>query len=156
MDATTRWLLAAVAANGLALGATGDQAVKQLPARHRIGPVAYAQYVRAADLGTGVRWYPPLGIGSAAITLAAVAVALRFQPTPARATALGAAAAGTLGHLATTACAAPVLLSLRRGELDPDPTRDVLDRFAGINAIRTAAMALALGAVVRALATASG
>lgn len=47
-------LLVAVAVNGIVTGATLDQAIKQLPARHRIGPDAYASYVRAADLTNGL------------------------------------------------------------------------------------------------------
>jgi hypothetical protein len=37
------WLpLAAVVANGLLVGASLDQSIKQLPARHHIGPAAFA------------------------------------------------------------------------------------------------------------------
>jgi hypothetical protein len=60
-------------------------------------------------------------------------------------------AAGTLGHLATTACAAPTLLPLRRGNLDPDRTRDVLDRFARINAVRAAVLVFTWAATLSAL-----
>jgi hypothetical protein len=47
-------VLAAVAANGLLAGASLDQSVKQLPARKRIGAVAYSVYAEAADLGNGI------------------------------------------------------------------------------------------------------
>src|SRR6266540_2674063 len=46
-------LLAAVVANGLLVGASLDQPAKQLPARHRIGPVAFAAYGLAAGLTVG-------------------------------------------------------------------------------------------------------
>jgi hypothetical protein len=56
--------LAAVVANGLMVRATLDQSLKQLPARHRIGPVAHGAYARAADLtgrgSAGIRsWQLP-------------------------------------------------------------------------------------------------
>ncbi|MEN3304418.1 MAG: hypothetical protein V7603_620 [Micromonosporaceae bacterium] len=40
VDLAQGLLIAAVAANGLLSGASGDQSVKQLPARRRIGAVA--------------------------------------------------------------------------------------------------------------------
>jgi hypothetical protein len=140
--------LAAVVANALAAGATADQAFKQLPARRRIGPVAYAEYVRAADLHNGLRWYPPLGLGAAATTLAAATSGLRRSQTRSAIAALVVTAVGTLGHLAATGRAAPTLLSLRHGHLEPVHAAAVLDRFASINAARTAAMAVTLAASV--------
>jgi hypothetical protein len=46
----TLWLLvAAVLVNGLLVGASLDQTIKQLPARRRIGPVAFSEYSKAGD-----------------------------------------------------------------------------------------------------------
>jgi hypothetical protein len=154
MDFATKMLLGALTANALAAGATADQAVKQLPARHRIGSLAYAQYARAADLGTGLVWYPPLGLGAAATTLAAATIGLRRHPSSTHRAALIAATVGTLAHIASTARAAPTLLTLRHGDLDPDHTRDVLDRFARLNALRLTAMASTLIATGVAVGTA--
>ena len=53
IDTAVAFAIAAAVANGAMVGATLDQSVKQLPARHRIGPVAYAAYARAADLTGG-------------------------------------------------------------------------------------------------------
>jgi hypothetical protein len=75
-----RVLLAAVAANGLLAGATLDQAVTQLPARHRIGVAAFSAHSQAADLSNGVAWYTILGVGTALLTLAAVVAGLRARP----------------------------------------------------------------------------
>jgi hypothetical protein len=55
-------LLAAVVANGLLVGASLDQSVKQLPARHRTGPVAFAAYSQAATLAAVV-WALATSIG---------------------------------------------------------------------------------------------
>lgn len=129
-------LLAATVTNGIATGATLDRAIKQLPARRRIGAPAYLDYVRAADMGNGLLWYPIMGIGTALTTLAAVLVGLLAHPTAAGAIALAAAGLGTVAHSAATSRAAPTLLTLRRGEPTAATIESVLDRFAILNALR--------------------
>ncbi|MGH2514139.1 MAG: hypothetical protein ACRDHP_00640, partial [Ktedonobacterales bacterium] len=64
----------AAALDGILAGASLDQSIKQLPARHRMGVVAFSAYSRAADLGNGVVWYALLGVGAAVITIAAAVV----------------------------------------------------------------------------------
>src|SRR4029450_13235364 len=71
-------IVAATALNGILAGASLDQSIKQLPARHRIGATAYSVYSRASDLGNCVVWYALLGIGAALITIIAALVVL-FQ-----------------------------------------------------------------------------
>src|SRR5690348_2238366 len=66
----------ATAANGLVAGASLDQSIKQLPARQRIGVVAYSAYAKAADLGNGILWYASLGLGSVLLTIGAAIAAL--------------------------------------------------------------------------------
>ena len=62
----------AAAFNGLLAGASLDQSLKQLPARHRMGVSAFSLYSRSADLSrNGVVWYAFLGISAALVTLAA-------------------------------------------------------------------------------------
>src|SRR5215813_3367792 len=78
LDTTFMLILTASAANGILAGASLDQSIKQLPARHRIGMVAFSAYSCAADLGNGVVWYAIIGIGAAALTIAA-AVAAHLQ-----------------------------------------------------------------------------
>ncbi|HZY57293.1 MAG TPA: hypothetical protein VFE09_05780 [Rubrobacteraceae bacterium] len=75
VDITFVLILAATAADGLLAGASLDQSIKQLPARHRIG-VASSEYSRASDLGPGVLWYGILGVGAAVLTIAAAILAL--------------------------------------------------------------------------------
>ncbi len=53
IDTTILLIAAATALDGVATGASLDQTIKQLPARHRIGVVAFSAYNRAADRGTG-------------------------------------------------------------------------------------------------------
>src|SRR5215471_9740702 len=62
----------AAATNGLLAGASLDQSLKQLPARHRMGVSAFSLYSRSADLSrNGVIWYALLGISAALVTIAA-------------------------------------------------------------------------------------
>lgn len=151
----TGLLLAAAVTNGIAAGATLDQAVKQLPARRRIGAPAYLDYVRAADMGNGLIWYPIMGVGTALVTLAAVVVGLLAHPSTALAVALVSAGVGTVAHSAATSRAAPTLLTLRRDTPAPEAVAAVLDRFATINGLRAAAIVLTLASVIWALTAAS-
>jgi hypothetical protein len=57
MDTIPWLLIAALIGNGLLVGASLDQSVKQLPTRRRIGVVAFSEYSKAGDLGHGVVWY---------------------------------------------------------------------------------------------------
>lgn len=110
-------------------------------------------YVRAADLGNGLVWYPILGVGTVLITLAAVLVGPLARPTMVKAVALAAAGAGTVAHTAATSRAAPTLLSLRRGDVTAAAVETALDRFATINVVRAAAMVAILAARAWALTT---
>ena len=66
----------ATAVDGLLAGASLDQSIKQLPARHRIGILAFSAYSQASDQANGVLWYAALGIGGAGLTLTAAVGAL--------------------------------------------------------------------------------
>lgn len=61
-----------VIARGILAGLSLDKVIVQLPARRRIGITAYA---RAAYLGNGIAFYATAGVGGAALTIAAFAVA---------------------------------------------------------------------------------
>src|SRR5436189_3637981 len=67
-----RMLLAiATIVDGLLAGASVDQSVEQLPARHRIGVRAYQQYSQASHMANGRFWLIPLGIGGPLLRIAA-------------------------------------------------------------------------------------
>src|SRR5437868_665905 len=146
------WLtLAAAAATGLLAGASLDQSIKQLPARHRIGVEAYSAYSRAADLGNGVLFYGVLGVGAALPTVAA-AVAARLAAVPGAVripTDLGAALA--MSHSFTTGRAAPTLFSLRRIQGDPAALARVFERFARWQAARAVLQVANFGVLLWAL-----
>jgi hypothetical protein len=65
LDITFVLIVAATAVDGFLAGASLDQSIKQLPARHNIGLVACSEYSRASDLGPGILWYAILGVGAA-------------------------------------------------------------------------------------------
>src|SRR5947207_8579385 len=74
MDERVAWLTVmgiATTLDGLLAGASVDQSVEQLPARHRIGMRAYRAYSQASHMANGRFWLVPLGIGGAVLTLAA-------------------------------------------------------------------------------------
>ena len=75
-DMTLLLTLAATALNGITAGASLDQAIKQLPARYRIGSIAYSTYSKAADLGNGIPWYVSIGISAVLLSIGAALAAL--------------------------------------------------------------------------------
>ena len=128
-------LLAAVAANGLLAGTSLDQSVKQLPARKRIGAVAYSAYAEAADLGNGIPLYAALGIGAAFLSVAAAVLGWRMGT---EATWLPAVLAGVLAvlHSAATSQAAPTMFSQRRVQGNEAALANIFDRFARWQGLR--------------------
>ena len=72
--------------DGLLAGASVDQSVEQLPARHRIGVRAYHAYTQASRMANGRFWLIPLGV--AAPTLTFESQRLHFSSRPRRITAL--------------------------------------------------------------------
>src|SRR3712207_1180535 len=102
LDITFVLILAATAANGLLAGASLDQSIKQLPARHKIGLVAYSEYSRASDLGPGIVWYAILGVGAAVLTIVAAVAALVQEVLPASAIPLYVAAGLAVLHSLVT------------------------------------------------------
>jgi hypothetical protein len=141
--------------NGLLAGASLDQSVKQLPARHRIGVVAFSAYSQAADLGNGVVWYAALGIGGALLTLASAAAALVLDvPEPQRLLLL---IAGVLaiGHSIVTVRAAPLNFGQRAAQGDEVALRTIFARFERWQTLRAVLQLATFVLVVWALATAT-
>jgi hypothetical protein len=68
----------AVLFGGILAGATANRALVQLPAWERVGVVAWANFTRAENLGTGFVFYPVIGLAALLLT-AAVAIAFRFD-----------------------------------------------------------------------------
>jgi hypothetical protein len=143
----------ATAADGILTGASLDQSIKQLPARHKIGMVAFSAYSRAADLGPGIVWYATIGVGAAVLTIAA-AIAVYLQAMPAtQAWPIYAAAGLSVAHSIATTQAAPTNFSQRRVADDEERLRAVFVRFERWQAVRAAFQVLTFAAMLVGLIT---
>jgi|SRR5262245_3605885 len=151
------WLtLAAAGATGLLAGASLDQSIKQLPARHRIGIEAYSVYSQASDLGRGILFYGVLGVSAALLAVAAaIAAHAEVLPGAARVPADLGAALAVLHSLATTR-AAPTNFSQRQVQGDPVALTRVFDRFARLHAVRAGLQVVDFGVLLWALVAVAG
>jgi len=144
VDTVRALLVLAVVANAMLVGAGLDQHIKQLPARHRIGVVAFSEYSKAADLANGVAWYGVLGIGSAVLTLITAAVGLHSVSRVDVTVALCCAIVFTLAHSVGTARAAPINFSQRKAAGDPERLAVIFDRFTRWSRVRVGFQILTL------------
>ena len=142
----TRTLLAtATALSGLVAGTTIDTAIVKLPSWRRLGAGPWAAYTRA-ELPTSLVWYPVLGIGGVLANLATVFAVhrdgggMRSAVLPSRALALLA-----IGHLLTTAKAAPYMVRVKETD-DQDLLREALEGFTRWNGARAVVDTLAFAA----------
>lgn len=126
----------ATAANGILAGASLDQSIKQLPARHKIGMIAYSKYSQAADLGNGILWYAGIGIGAAVLTIVAAVVAYFNGLNTIITTPLYIAAILAVLHSLVTTQAAPINLSQREVVQDESALNRVFNRFERWQALR--------------------
>ena len=144
--------IGATALDGLLAGASLDQSIKQLPARRRIGVIAYSAYSRAADLGTGFVWYPILGVGGALLTIVAALIAFVQAAPSSVALPLAVAAVLSLSHSFTTSRAAPTLLKQRAAPSDETELTALFSRFERWQTARAILQAATFAAMLWALA----
>jgi len=129
-------LVASTTFTGLLTGASLDQSIKQLPARHFIGLKNFSSYAKAADLKNGIAWYAILGIGSALTTVATAIVVWKFHSSEPYAFPLYMAGAFAIGHTICTTQAAPTYLGQRNVESEDDLKR-LFDKFERIQTVRS-------------------
>lgn len=129
-------LALATAVNGGLSGLNVDTALVKLPARKRIGVVAYATFARGNDLGNGRVVYPLLGIGAALLTIFATVLAYAADEPTALVLPMFFASLLSLVHTFATTRAAPVMLSLKATPDDEAILATKLDRFARWHAVR--------------------
>lgn len=129
-------IVLAAALNGILAGASLDQAIKQLPARRRIGVIAYSAYAKAADLGNGLPWYISIGIGSVLLTIGAALAALSQQVAFETALPLYVAVGLSILHTLVTTQAAPTMFSQRQHDHDEAALTQIFNHFARLNALR--------------------
>ena len=144
-------LVAATAADGILAGASLDQSIKQLPARHRMGVNAFSVYSQASDLGPGILWYAVLGIGAALLTLAtALAALVQGAATPHAAPIYIAAGLAALHSLVTTQ-AAPTNFQQRKAANDEAALTAIFNRFERWQTLRVVLQVLTFAAALWAL-----
>ncbi len=139
--------------DGLLAGASLDQSIEQLPARHQIGVRAYSRYSRASHASNGRFWLIPLGIGGALLTVAAAAWAPAFALPTRRSLPIFVAGILAVAHTLSSVKAVPVNLSQwRLAEGDDAGLARTLNRFARWQALRAGLQFLTFAAAVWALA----
>ena len=145
-------LALATAVNGLLAGLNVDTALVKLPARRRIGVVAYATFARGNDLGNGLVVYPLLGVGAALLTVLATALAFVERSPMEVLLLLSLASLLSILHTFATTRAAPVMLSIKDTPDDEALLTAKLDRFASWHTVRATFQVLAFFVLVWALA----
>jgi hypothetical protein len=136
-----------VSLTGLLCGASMDQSIKQLPARHIIGMKAFSAYAKAADLKNGVLWYAILGISSALASIANAILAYAYHsPTPI-ALPLYLGSVFALCHSICTSLAAP-LYHRQKKTNDEEVLRKIFNKFEKIQAIRSFFISLNLACYI--------
>ncbi len=144
-------VLAALVPHLILGGAGVDRVLVGLPARRRLGSVAYAQYACATDLGNGLILYPLLGIGGPLLTWAALALALRQRAPAPVLRPLAAASVLCVLHTVTTSQAAATMLRVGRSRDQETELAPLLDRFAAWSLPRAVLQALTAAALLWAL-----
>jgi hypothetical protein len=145
-------LSGAVVLGGLLAGVDVVRLLVEMPAWHRVGVTAWADFSRHADLGKGFFLFPTLGIGSALLSLAAALTHRSSgRATPATGLLLYAGAALAIAGMITTAFAAPHMLSLRQAGNDVAAIQRAFDGFERWGGIRSVFQTLAFLANVGAL-----
>jgi hypothetical protein len=153
IDGTLLFTVCATAATGLLAGASLDQSIKQLPARHRLGVVAFSAYSSAADLGPGVLWYAILGVGTALLVILATVFSFLSPVGPGRSIPFVTAGALALLHSLVTSRAAPLNFSQRKAAGDEAVLKIVFDRFERWQTVRAILQLMGFGAMLWALVT---
>ncbi|MBV9230358.1 MAG: hypothetical protein JOZ18_13690 [Chloroflexi bacterium] len=128
-------VIAAVLNAGLA-GGSLEISLVRLPARRRIGALAYTTFARGSDLGNGRVVYPIWAVSAAVFTLIATIVAYIQQQPTALLVPLTVASLTSIGHFLTTSQAAPVMLSLGKTPDDESILAAKLDKFERWQAVR--------------------
>lgn len=143
--------LVATALDGVLAGASLDQSIKQLPARHRMGVVAFSVYSRAADLGNGILWYSILGVGAALFTIAAAVASFIVEAHFSQTLPLLIAAILSILHSLATTQAAPTNFSQRKVPNDEAALAGIFTRFERWQTLRAVLQVLTFAAMLWAL-----
>jgi hypothetical protein len=146
-------LTVAVGMNALWAGAATFRVLVDLPARHHLGPLAFADLSRATDLASGLIFYPTAAIGSAVLCGATWLLAVRTRISRAIRVPTAIAFVSTMLVLAMTTQAAPLMFRIGAAPSDPGLLADLADRFTWWTNLRAASADVAAVALLYALAT---
>jgi len=127
----------AVFTNGLLAGISFDTSLVKLPARRKIGNVAYAVFARGNDLGRGVIVYSALAITAGLLVIASTIIALIQKMTDDLLLLLIITSITTIIHFIGTAKAAPVMLSIKNTSDDESILKNKFDKFERWHDFRT-------------------
>ncbi len=146
-------LTVTTAFEALRMGASVFRGLIDLPARARIGPVAFADLSRATDLSTaGFVFYVIYGIGGALLTCAMWIVAVRTRAPIFVRRLSGVSAACSLLILGFTTQAAPLMFRVGSSANDAATLTDLLDGFAFWTYLRLLCACVSFTAIFFALA----
>jgi hypothetical protein len=150
-DLTLLLIILATALNGIVAGASLDQAIKQLPTRHRIGSVLYSTYSKNADLGNGLPWYVGLGISTVLATIGATLSGVLQQLSSEKMLPLCGAVVLSVLHSLVTSQAAPLMFRQRQYENDEAALTMIFNRFSRLHLFRTLFQVLTFASLLWAL-----
>ena len=124
-------LLGATFLSGLLAGPGLDRAIVQIPAWRNLGPKAWAEFTRSADLGIGLVWYPAEGLSALVLTVA-TSVSIYKDASAPRAAVLWAFGAAGLAILALIVTGIVILPNTRavNGLNGLDGWQSAFDRLA--------------------------
>ena len=126
----------AILFNGLLAGITIDTSLVKLPARRRIGNIAYAVFARGNDLGNGIIVYSTLAIGAALFVFTATLIGFLQKIKGDVMLPLVIASVTTIIHFTGTAMAVPVMLSIKNTPDDEAILKKKIDEFEKWNDFR--------------------
>ena len=144
---------AAAACEGLRAGAGTFRVLLDLPARARIGPLAFADLSRATDLSMrGIVFYAVFGFGGALLTGLTWFVAVRHGAPRTVRRLMALAVVASLLVLVFTTQAAPLMWRIGSAPADPVLVAGLLDRFTAWTVARVVCVDISFAAVLGALA----
>lgn len=152
LDMTVLLIVATTALSGIAAGTSLDVSIRQLPARHRIGVLAYSAYSQATDLGTAVFWYISVGVGAFLFALATALVALLQRAPLVHTLPITLCASLWVVHLLITLIwAVPTLPRQRQVGADEQQLATIFNRFERLQTVRVMIDVLIFGITLWAL-----
>jgi hypothetical protein len=137
MTSLTMLLWISLIINGLFAGFCLDIATVKLPARKRIGSLAYANFARNNDLGNGLKVYPYFFIVSTLLSIINGVAGYINHYSESALVPLILGAFLSAGCIFCTTQAAPTMWSLKKTPNDEKLLTEKLDRFAFWHNCRT-------------------